>query len=152
MIGGRRLAAGVIALVLGAGTSRAQFGVLPSTESIRVAQEVAKSLTLPPEDAQRVLEAALPWDACLAHWNARQDSLESADVSEEVLLAFLADVRRELATCRLERKRDIRAALPEHLRTTYDDMAQPERPAVLHFGLHNRMECVVCKPSPTQSP
>jgi len=130
----------------------AQLDALPATESIRVAQDVARSLALPPDDAQRVLEAALPWDACLAHWNARQDSLESADISEAALLASMADVRRELAACRQQRKRDIRAALPEPLRTTYDDMAQPERPAVLHFGLHNRMECVVCKPSPPESP
>ena len=130
----------------------AQLDALPATESIRVAQDVARSLALPPDDAQRVLEAALPWDACLAHWNARQDSLESADISEAALLASMADVRRELAACRQQRKRDIRAALPEPLRTTYDDMAQPERPAVLHFGLHNRTECVVCKPSPPESP
>lgn len=130
----------------------AQLDALPATESIRVAQDVARSLALPPDDAQRVLEAALPWDAGLAHWNARQDSLESADISEAALLASMADVRRELAACRQQRKRDIRAALPEPLRTTYDDMAQPERPAVLHFGLHNRMECVVCKPSPPESP
>ncbi len=119
---------------------------------MRVAQDVARSLALLPDDAQRVLEAALPWDACLAHWNAQQDSLESADISEEALLAALADVRRELAACRQQRKRAIRAALPEHLRAPYDDLAQPERPAVLHFGLHNRMECVVCKPSPPESP
>jgi len=146
-----QIASGVF-LALSSGVSWAQFDVLPATESMRVAQDVARSLALLPDDAQRVLEAALPWDACLAHWNAQQDSLESADISEAALLASMADVRRELAACRQQRKRDIRAALPEPLRTTYDDMAQPERPAVLHFGLHNRMECVVCKPSPPESP
>jgi len=146
-----QIASGVF-LALSSGVSWAQFDALPATESIRVAQDVARSLALPPDDAQRVLEAALPWDACLAHWNAQQDSLESADISEEALLAALADVRRELAACRQQRKRDIRAALSEHLRAPYDDLAQPERPAVLHFGLHNRMECVVCKPSPPESP
>jgi hypothetical protein len=144
--------AAAMALAWSSEATWAQLDALPATESIRVAQEVAQTLTLPPDDAQRVLEAALPWDACLAHWNARQDSLESADISEEALQASMADVRRELAACRQQRKRDIRAALPEQLRTTYDDMAQPERPAVLHFGLHNRMECVVCKPSPPESP
>jgi hypothetical protein len=132
-----QIASGVF-LALSSGVSWAQFDVLPATESMRVAQDVARSLALLPDDAQRVLEAALPWDACLAHWNAQQDSLESADIGE--------------AACRQQRKRDIRAALPEHLRAPYDDLAQPERPAVLHFGLHNRMECVVCKPSPPESP
>jgi hypothetical protein len=146
-----QIASGVF-LTFSSGVCWAQFDGLPATESIRVAQDVARSLALLPDDAQRVLEAALSWDACLAHWYAHQDSLESADIGEEALLAALADVRRELAACRQQRKRVIRAALPEHLRTPYDDMAQPERPAVLHFGLHNRMECVVCKPSPPESP
>ncbi len=78
-----QIAAGVF-LALNSGMSWAQFDVLPATESMRVVQDVARSLALLPDDAQRVLEAALPWDACLAHWNAQKDSLESADIGEEV--------------------------------------------------------------------
>lgn len=116
------------------------------TESMRVAQEVTTQLTLDEVAAAKLLEAALPWDACLAHWNAYRDSVESANIEESQLLEAMAMVRSNLGACRNERRLAIRSSLDSLQRLEFDNLSLPEKPRVLHFGLHNRMDCVVCKP------
>ena len=116
------------------------------TESMRVAQEVTTQLALDEVAAAKLLEAALPWDACLAHWNAYRDSVESANIEESQLLEAMAMVRSNLGACRTERRLAIRTSLDSLQRLEFDKLSLPEKPRVLHFGLHNRMDCVVCKP------
>lgn len=116
------------------------------TESMRVAQEVTTQLALDEEAAAKLLEVALPWDACLAHWNAYRDSVESANIEEAELLEAMVMLRSNLGDCRTERSLAIRASLDSLQRIEFDKLSLPEKPRVLHFGLHNRMDCVVCKP------
>ena len=116
------------------------------TESMRVAQEVTTQLELDEVAAAKLLEAALPWDACLAHWNAFRDSVESANIKEDQLLEAMIMVGSNLGACRTERSLAIRASLDSLQRLEFDKLSLPEKPRVLHFGLHNRMDCVVCKP------
>ena len=116
------------------------------TESMRVAQEVTTQLALDELTAAKLFEAALPWDACLAHWNAFRDSVESANIEEAELLEAMVLVRSNLGACRTERSLAIRASLDSLQRLDFDKLSLPEKPRVLHFGLHNRMDCVVCKP------
>ena len=116
------------------------------TESMRVAQEVTTQLALDEATAAKLLEAALPWDACLAHWNAFRDSVESANIEEAELFEAMVMIRSNLDDCRTERSLAIRASLDSLQRLDFDKLSLPEKPRVLHFGLHNRMDCVVCKP------
>jgi len=112
---------------------------------MRAARDVSSQLGLDEVQSQAILEAALPWDACLAHWNDIQDSLEAAPMSESELLQALGPVGIALGECRASRSKDIRAALDSSVRVDFDALALPERPRVLHFGVHNRMDCNVCK-------
>ena len=121
----------------------AQF---PVSESIRVAQDVSQALGLEAELAQHVLEAALPADRCLGHWQAQRDSLERAAISEDALMEQVTAIQAAMKACRADRNAAMRAALPDSLHPPFDDFRAPAKPAVLHFGLHNRMDCVVCKP------
>lgn len=45
-------------------------------------------------------------------------------------------------------KRDaaLRTLLPMQTWSTFDRLLKPAKPAVLHFGIHDRMNCNVCKP------
>lgn len=142
----------VIVLVLTPWEASAQIPGLPVTESMRAAQDVAQALNVPDSLGQALLAAALPFDKCLAHWNALQDSLEAAPISESDLLLALGDIREELGACREQRKQAMREALPADSQRAFDQLAQPNRPNVLHFGLHNRMDCVVCKPQNPEAP
>ena len=122
-----------------------QVSGLRLTESMRAVRDVSSQLGLDEVQSQAILQAALPWDACLAHWNHVQDSLEAAPMSESELLKALGPVRTALGDCRSSRSKDIRAALDSSARVAFDALALPERPRVLHFGVHNRMDCNVCK-------
>ena len=135
-------------LVLAVGMALPCSGQVPRlrlTESMRAAQGVSAQLGLDKVQSQAILEAALPWDACLAHWNDILDSLEAAPMSESELLQALGPVRTALGECRASRSKGIRAALDSSARVAFDALASPERPRVLHFGVHNRLDCNVCK-------
>ena len=137
------------------GLSLASWGQVPGlrlTESMRAVRDVSSQLGLDEVQSQAILQAALPWDACLAHWNHIQDSLEAAPMSESELLKALGAVRTALGECRASRSKDIRAALDSSARVAFDALALPERPRVLHFGVHNRMDCNVCKTPQTPTP
>ena len=136
---------GTILFMMGAQSSAQTFD-FRMTESMKVAQEISSQLALDEFAASKLLEAALPWDACLAHWNAHRDSLESATISEDELLEAMIPVQTHLDNCRTERTRAMRASLDSLSRITFDRLSLPEKPRVLHFGLHNRLDCVVCKP------
>ena len=43
--------------------------------------------------------------------------------------------------------RNVMTTLPHELRVRFEKIISPTRPAVLHFGIHNRMDCNICKPS-----
>lgn len=135
-------------LLLAVGLALPSWSQVPGlrlTESMRAARDVSSQLGLDEVQSQAILEAALPWDACLAHWNEMQDSLEAAPMSESELLQALAPVRTALGQCRASRSKDIRAALDSTAQVDFDALALPERPRVLHFGVHNRKDCNVCK-------
>ena len=119
---------------------------------MRFAHEVAQSIQASDSLSQVLLEVALPWDACLAHWHAMQDSLEAAPIPEEQLLDALPIIRAELGNCREQRRQAMREVLPKEKALAFDRLSQPDRPNVMHFGLHNRLECVVCKPQSSEAP
>ncbi len=121
----------------------AQF---PVSESMRAAQDVSQALQLEDRLAQLVLQAALPADRCLGHWQAQRDSLERAAIPEEALMKQVIAIQAAMKDCRADRKTAMRAALPDSLHPPFDALRAPAKPAVLHFGLHNRMDCIVCKP------
>ncbi len=47
--------------------------------------------------------------------------------------------------CKTSRNVETTLALPQGLRVKFEQLIAPGRPAVLHFGIHNRMDCNVCK-------
>ena len=49
--------------------------------------------------------------------------------------------------CKTSRNVLTTLALPQELRAKFEQLISPSRPAVLHFGIHNRMDCNVCKPN-----
>ena len=122
-----------------------QVSGLRLTESMRAVRDVSSQLGLDEVHSQAILQAALPWDACLAHWNEMQDSLEAAPMSESGCSKPWLLCAPRSASAVLPDRKDIRAALDSTAQVDFDALALPERPRVLHFGVHNRMDCNVCK-------
>ena len=121
------------------------------TEGMRLSNQISSALPLEPDVQQQVLEVALQGDACLAHWRAHQDSAEASNMPEAELLKVLTQVREETTRCRNARQDNIRNLLPDSLKVKFNALDAPARPNVLHFGLHNRMDCEVCvNPNPSE--
>ena len=114
------------------------------TEGMRLSIQISSALALEPDMQQEVLEVALQGDACLTHWRSLQDSAEASSMPEAELLNLLAKVREETTRCRTERQNNIHDILPDSLKAMFSALDEPARPNVLHFGLHNRMDCKVC--------
>lgn len=65
-------------------------------------------------------------------------------LSEEDVLLRLNAVTQEKSDVRELRELDIKALLTPNQRVIYEEKIAPSKPAVLHFGVHNRMDCKVC--------
>jgi len=136
-------------LALVGGTLDAQRP-LPATEGMTWASQVQSALSLPDSVAQRVWTASLSQDACLTHWRAVKDSAQSAELPEARVLELVMLANRESEACREARRLATRSLLPTDAQAGFDQWCAQSRPNVLHFGIHNRLDCVVCKPdSPT---
>ena len=114
------------------------------TEGMRLSNQISSALALEPDVQKDVFEVALQGDACMAIWRALQDSAEASSMQEAELLNVLAMVREETSRCRTERHNNIHNILPDSLKAKFIALDEAARPNVLHFGLHNRMDCKVC--------
>ena len=124
-----------------------QFQGLPLTESMRAAQEVSNQLGLDEEDSQAILLAAIHWDTCLTHWTQIRDSIETSSLPEEKILEEILPIQDAIGNCRRNRLEDMRSTLNSSDRIRFDSLSLPERPQVLHFGIHNRLDCNLCATS-----
>jgi hypothetical protein len=68
-----------------------------------------------------------------------------AGLSEDDVLLRLNAATQEKSDLRAVRELDIKALLTPSQRTVYEEKIAPSKPAVLHFGIHNRMDCNVCE-------
>ena len=60
-------------------------------------------------------------------------------------LEELQRITNKIKQCLTRRNTSIQIVLPLKMRTVFQELTSPNRPAVLHFGLHNRADCNVCK-------
>ena len=124
-----------------------QFQGLPLTESMRAAQEVSNQLGLDEDESQAIFLAAIHWDACLTHWTQIRDSIETSSLPEEKILEEILPIQDAIGNCRRNRLEDMRSTLNSSDRIRFDSLSLPERPQVLHFGIHNRLNCTLCSTS-----
>ena len=75
---------------------------------------------------------------------------ELKNLRKNATLEELKRITKDLKQCLTRRNTSIQIVLPLKMRTVFQELTSPNRPAVLHFGLHNRADCNVCKP-PNQS-
>ncbi len=77
-------------------------------------------------------------DKCISEQKNRMKGAE---------LIALRAAQAEIKDCKASRDIAIKVILPSSLREVFEEISSPNRPAVLHFGLHNRADCNVCKPN-----
>jgi hypothetical protein len=87
---------------------------------------------------KEVWEILLEGDQCIS---------ELKTLRKNATLEELNRITKDLKQCLTRRNTSIQIVLPLKMRTVFQELTSPNRPAVLHFGLHNRADCNVCKPS-----
>ena len=97
-------------------------------------------------------EIQIRWQeiVCEAAWELEQISVRrsEAEARNEVALAdTLAALRAAEGAVRNARNARLLATLPMELWPPIQEVLAPPKPAVLHFGVHDRMKCEVCVPS-----
>lgn len=65
-------------------------------------------------------------------------------LSEEQVVMRMNVLSQEKTDLRNLRELDVQAILTPEQKKIYAERIQPSKPAVLHFGIHNRMDCNVC--------
>jgi hypothetical protein len=90
------------------------------------------------ETRKDVWERIVEGDSCLSELKNMRKNAEL----EEMKL-----INKDIKDCRTRRNTSIQIIFPIKMRKVFEELTSPNRPAVLHFGLHNRADCNVCKPS-----
>ena len=75
----------------------------------------------------------------------RIDSLERSGMDEAELLVRVGALRKEVRTARRDRNAFVAGFLTPLEQLALDSIFNPPTPSIQHFGLHDRMKCLVCK-------
>ena len=73
------------------------------------------------------------------------DSLEKSEINEEILNTRISVLNKEKSDLIKYREDLIKLELSESQRLIYNEKMNIQKPKVLHFGIHNRADCEVCK-------
>jgi Spy/CpxP family protein refolding chaperone len=70
---------------------------------------------------------------------------QTSDLPEEQISVRLMSYTQDKKDLRALRDLELLAVLDSEQKKKYEETIQPSKPQVLHFGLHNRADCNVCK-------
>lgn len=98
-----------------------------------------------------------PWQAALADsifWKAGTElqavetellALASSNLPEDSIQVRMINANARRKDLRTRRDMELQWILTPEQRTVFDQKLKTSKPKVLHFGVHNRAECEVCK-------
>lgn len=73
------------------------------------------------------------------------DSLERNENDENVLIKKMSTLKKEKSEFLEMREFQILTNLNQDQISIYNSEIKPKKPSVLHFGIHNRADCIICK-------
>lgn len=93
----------------------------------------------------RVFQLIEETDIKLFEFEKEIKALQMSDISEEELMYKVVSLQGQKKSTIKLRNVNISLSLPKKFRDTFQELTSETRPAVLHFGIHNRADCNVCK-------
>ena len=84
-------------------------------------------------------------DKKLAEYDKQIKTIQSSELSEDEIMYKVVSLQGAKKSALKLRNASIKLALPQELRIVFEELTSESRPAVLHFGIHNRADCNVCK-------
>ena len=94
---------------------------------------------------EKVFNHVVKCDSCINEYIRKIKDVERLDAIEDEILNKVLELQGLKKSCSELRNAMIKLDLPLDLQATFDELIAPNRPAVLHFGIHNRADCNVCK-------
>lgn len=74
-----------------------------------------------------------------------QSVQRDTSLTEEDLLLRMQVINQEKKDLKALRELELKNLLNKEQLVIYEEKIQPQKPQVLHFGIHNRADCNVCK-------
>lgn len=96
------------------------------------------------ETRAKAFESIKIADAKIIRYDKQIKELQASDISEDELIYKVMGLQGIKKSAKNYRNATISLALPQELRIVFEELTSETRPAVLHFGIHNRADCNVC--------
>lgn len=116
---------------------------LPERDA-RFVTKLKQELGLSPAQATQVDSLYSTCNLALQIVEAEIDRIEASEASEREINIRVSIKSQEKKDLKAEREQALLRILTEDQRTAYATDIKPAKPAVLHFGIHNRADCKVC--------
>ena len=116
---------------------------LPERDA-RFVAKLKQELGLSYDQAAQVDSLYVTCNQALQLLQADIDRIEASDASEKEITMRVSIKSQEKKDLKEERELALLRILTENQRTAYETDIKPAKPAVLHFGIHNRADCKVC--------
>jgi hypothetical protein len=84
-------------------------------------------------------------DSTIRQAELRVKELQTSTLPEEQISVQVGEWNAKKKTARETRDLDVQLLLTPEQKVVYDTRLKPAKPQVLHFGMHNRADCNVCK-------
>lgn len=105
---------------------------------------IEKTLELSDDQSQKIEALFNKYGALLSEVDKQISITQKSDLPEDQIPSRISAYNQEKKDLRDLRELEIKSILNPLQRETYETKIQPEKPQVLHFGLHDRANCNVC--------
>lgn len=106
---------------------------------------ISEQIKLHPLQEQLLDSIFVDYGRKIADVDMRLKAIErDPDLSEDQVVMRMNVLSQEKNDLRALRELDIQTLFTPDQKKAYAERIQPAKPAVLHFGIHNRMDCNVC--------
>lgn len=105
---------------------------------------IEKTIELDVNQKQQIQDVFSKYAVLISDIDKQISNTQKSDIPEEQIPLRVSAYNQDKKDLRDLRELEIKGILNPSQRLVYEKKIQPEKPQVLHFGLHDRANCNVC--------
>ncbi|MBI1266686.1 MAG: hypothetical protein GC193_04545 [Cryomorphaceae bacterium] len=105
---------------------------------------IENTIELDVNQKQQIQDVFFKYAVLLSDIDKQISNTQKSDIPEEQIPLRVSAYNQDKKDLRELRELEIKGILNPSQRLVYEEKIQPEKPQVLHFGLHDRANCNVC--------
>jgi hypothetical protein len=105
---------------------------------------IEKTIELDVNQKQQIQDVFSKYAVLISDIDKQISNTQKSDIPEEQIPLRVSAYNQDKKDLRELRELEIKGILNSSQRLVYEEKIQPEKPQVLHFGLHDRANCNVC--------